>query len=947
MQTLDFLRQVWPIEGKYCIVGKDQQNNLTHKFVDTIDEALFIANKLDEQKHDVYFGCSTFVDGTSRTHNNVKEEKALWLDIDCGYDKKKNRWKEYQTKDLALIALDAFCDVTKLPKPTIVDSGRGIHVYWTFVEPVDKSVWKPVAEGLKFLCIKHGFKSDPACTADVARILRVPGTHNYKDINEPVDVKVMHLGISHSFSDLADKIPVHVTTESKAKPRRQMDEATKATMDNQSAKFSKILDRCRKGDGCAQLIHVMTKQKEIEEPLWRSGLSIAAFCEDAEVAIHAMSKHHPDYSYDATEAKANIIPGPHSCSQFESHRPGGCDKCPHKGKITTPIQLGRIILRAQTIDNIIMAQSDNLGERTTFQIPDYPHPYFRGKNGGVFKVLPDDEEAGVKIYDYDLYVVERLIDPDPTVGECVWLKLHLPHDGVKEFIVPAAAISTRDKARDVLVSKGVLAVGKELDAITQYIMDSTKYIQNSKKGEPVYRQFGWNEARNKILIGNREISAFGVKFVPVAEVIKDITPFMQKVGSFEEWKSAVNFYARPGLELRAFGFFCGFGTLLMPFLDKASAVVNLYNPKSGQGKTAILQAMMSIYGDPAEDSKLMLVKGDTMNSIINRLGYMGNICQPVDEFTDPTPQEIHEFLKFSTTGRGKNRMVNGANGERANTTVFDLISVLSSNTDFKKVIFEEKAIESGEIMRFMQFLIEPDLSATKTEADENFGKLLHNYGHAGEIYAQYLVQNIEAVKKLLKDNQKKIDEELGLIGKERFFSATLAAVFTGAVIAKQLGLHDIPIKPVYQAVAKQMESARLDNTERGFDVMSSLADYINSNIRDILVINGAVDGRSGVQQAPIVKPMNNICARMEPDNEMLFIPCIEFKAHCEKIRVNPADFIKGLKEKGILQYSNEPKNLTKGMDIKSPPSRCLWITTKGIEELSMNSLAFDIPKDIG
>jgi hypothetical protein len=947
MQTIEFLKHVLPSEGKYCIVGKDQQNNLTHKFMDSIDDTADLIVKLNTHKNDVYFGCSTYVDGTSRTHDNVKEEKALWLDIDCGYDKKKNRWKEYQTKDLAIIALRGFCDVTKLPKPTIVDSGRGIHVYWTFLEPIDKAIWKPVAEGLKFLCVKHGLKSDPACTADISRILRVPGTSNYKDISEPHDVVVITVGEHHSFNDLANLIPVHVTTDVKAKTRRPMDEATKAVMDNKSAKFFKILDRCRKGTGCAQLTHIMAKQAEIDEPLWRSGLSIAAFCEDSETAIHAISKYHPDYNYELTETKANLIPGPHSCSQFESNRPTGCDKCPHKGKITTPIQLGRIILRAQGTDNIIEAQSDNLGERTTFQIPDYPHPYFRGKNGGVYKVLPDDAEEGFKVYDYDLYVVERLIDPDPSVGECVWLKLHLPHDGVKEFIVTAAAISTRDKAREVLVSKGVLATGKELDNITQYIMDSARYIQNNKGGEPVHSNFGWNEAKNKVVIGNREVSAFGVKYVPVAEKIKDLTPFLQKMGSFEEWKSAINVYARPGMEIRAFGFFCGFGSLLMPFLKKNSAVVNLYNPESGQGKTAILQAMTSIYGDPAEDSKLMLVKGDTMNSIINRLGYMGNLPQAIDEFTNPTPEEIHELLKFITTGRGKNRMLSGANGERQNTTIFDLIAVLSSNTDFTTVMFQEKAIASGEIMRFMQFLVEEDKSMTKSEADDSFGKLLTNYGHAGEIYAQYLVQNVDSVTQLLKQNQKKIDEELGLVGKERFFSATLAAVFTGAFIAKKLNLHDIPIGPVYQKVASQMVVSRTDVEDRGFDVMSSLADYINSNIRDILVINGAADGRSGIQQAPIVKPMNNIKARIEPDGEMLFIPSSEFRTYCEKIKVPTADFLKGLKKEKILVYASESKNLTKGMDIKSPPARCLWINIAGIEELSMTNLEFDIPKDIG
>lgn len=947
MQTIDFLRHVWPTEGNYCIVGKDQQNNLSHKFVDTVEEAKFVVDKLNELKHDVYFGCSTYIDKTGRVQSNVKEQKALWLDIDCGYDKKKNRWKEYQTKDLAVIALKNFCDATKLPKPTIVDSGRGIHVYWTFTEPVDKAVWKPVAEGLKFLCVKHGFKSDPACTADISRILRVPGTYNYKDITEPNEVKLVTLGVSHSFSDLADKIPVHVMPETKARPKRVMDEATKTMLGNQSAKFSRILDRCRKNDGCAQLIHIMTKQKEIEEPLWRSGLSIAAFCEDAEVAIHAISKHHPDYNYDATENKAQLIPGPHSCSQFESHRPGGCDKCPHKGKITTPIQLGRVVLRAQTLDNIIEAQSDNLGERITFQIPDYPFPYFRGKNGGVFKALPNDEEEGIKIYDYDLYVVERLVDPSPDIGECVWLKLHLPHDGVKEFIVPSTAISTREKARDILVSKGVLATGKELDAITQYIMDSAKFRQNGKAGEPVHRHFGWNTSMNKILIGNREISAFGVKYVPVANQLKDLTECLDKKGSFEEWKSAVNAYARPTMELRAFGFFCGFGSLLMPFLDKSSAVVNLFNTESGQGKTAILQAMTSIYGDPREDSNLMLVKGDTMNSIIHRLGYMGNLPQAVDEFTEPTAEEIHELLKFATTGRGKNRLMNGVNGERPNDTKFDLIAVLSSNTDFKTVMLQAKAQVSGEIMRFIQFKIEEDFSLTKTEADEIFGKLLHNYGHAGEIYAQYLVQNIDAVRQLVKDTHKKIDEELGLVGKERFFSATIAAVLTGASIAKRLGLHDIPVEPVYKAVAGQMHLSRMDLKERGFDVMSSLADYINSSIRDILVINGNVDNRSGVQQAPIVKPMNGIKARIEPDQEMLYIPCTEFRTYCDKIKVPYNDFVKGIQKEGILQYKSENKNLTKGMDIKAPPTRCLWINIKGIEEFSLKNLDIDAPKDIG
>jgi len=44
------------------------------------------------------------------------------------------------------------------------------------------------AEALKAACAHYGFHADPSVTADVARILRVPGTHNWKIPEEPLDV---------------------------------------------------------------------------------------------------------------------------------------------------------------------------------------------------------------------------------------------------------------------------------------------------------------------------------------------------------------------------------------------------------------------------------------------------------------------------------------------------------------------------------------------------------------------------------------------------------------------------------------------------------------------------------------------------------------------------------------------------------------------------------------
>ena len=147
-------------------------------------------------------------------------------------------------------------------------------------------------------------------------------------------------------------------------------------------------------------------------------MSIAAFCDDAEAAIHNISKRHPDYEYGKTEAKANAIPGPHTCKQFEGLRPSGCDDCKHKGKITSPIELGKVILRAKGADNVIQAKSEALGETVTYLVPDYPYPYFRGKNGGVYKTIKDELSQGTKATPIT-ESIERVIDREPQSGSAI------------------------------------------------------------------------------------------------------------------------------------------------------------------------------------------------------------------------------------------------------------------------------------------------------------------------------------------------------------------------------------------------------------------------------------------------------------------------------------------------------------------------------------------------
>jgi hypothetical protein len=149
---------------------------------------------------------------------------------------------------------------------------------------------------------------------------------------------------------------------------------------------------------------------------------------------------------------AQGIKGPHSCAEFESKNPSGCDGCPHKGKITSPIALGKEIMRAEEQDNTVEVEDED-GEVEQHFIPPYPLPYFRGKNGGIYcRVLREndkgeEEEKIELICDRDFYVVKRMIDPD--AGQTILIRVHMPKDGVEDFVMPLTTSVSKEANRNL------------------------------------------------------------------------------------------------------------------------------------------------------------------------------------------------------------------------------------------------------------------------------------------------------------------------------------------------------------------------------------------------------------------------------------------------------------------------------------------------------------------
>jgi hypothetical protein len=198
MNTREFLKALFEFKNDAHLIQIFQTPILrTTRFSD-IDAAVTFIERLSTNglKSNLYFCCGLTdnlnLGGDRRgDKNDIRAVPGLWMDIDIA-DPLHKKANLPQSIDEAVALID------KVPvKPTlIVNSGHGLHTYWLFKEPW---VFENDADRIRFENInfrlqsfiqseagKNGWSLDS--TYDCTRILRVVGTTNFKDEDNPKPV---------------------------------------------------------------------------------------------------------------------------------------------------------------------------------------------------------------------------------------------------------------------------------------------------------------------------------------------------------------------------------------------------------------------------------------------------------------------------------------------------------------------------------------------------------------------------------------------------------------------------------------------------------------------------------------------------------------------------------------------------------------------------------------
>ena len=188
---------------------------------------------------------------------------------------------------------------------------------------------------------------------------------------------------------------------------------------------------------------------------------------------------------------------------------------------------------------------------------------------------------------------------------------------------------------------------------------------------------------------------------------------------------------------------------------------------------------------------------------------------------------------------------------------------------------------------------------------------------------------LPAVVEKLKQCQERVDILAETRSTERYWSLMVASSITGGTVAKALGLHDIPIKPVFNFAIQHLRDTRVRTREYMFDSDDYLGGFLQRHFHEILVINGIKDAKTGLDFGPIKEPRGALTARYEPDTKMLYVVVKTYRDECAKTMINyDESLLPYRKSKALVEIKK--KRMTAG--------------TAANTQAAVNALCFDTTK---
>lgn len=840
MSVTQFLAAVLPERGhRFALVTFGQQGAEDFRPVqkafapDATKDLVSFCTWGDTRGGNAYFGVAGYdlvlsSEGKpQRLASAARLHRCLRVDIDVGDN------KAYTDRRTALVALLAFVDQYQLPKPWIVDSGGGFHVYWSFDRDAELAEWAALSARLHAATQTAQLLVDATTTQDAARILRVPGTRNHKPRfgDNPPFVRVLQEGDSVSPERIAAQLPgvqmlgsAFSSTPLYGRSGGMNSELGANLHDPYF--MADVLAQCpgmaaMRADGGARC----------QEPLWKLALDLINKADDdgdtkAQLA-REISQGHPGFSPEALDRKWRQVVDqdyhPPTCARLEAAGLPECSACPLRGKISSPLVLGRPrILPASdaavpltppvaaaasaptpTPQPVAAAftpvPAQQIGvflidHTTRIRVTDGRLNSRLSIVGGYPTVLRDGppgddgvrKQFNARLLDYRLLAVERMLDPVHKRSVVV-LTFERGLDGPAGIEFDNGDFAEPKRFYNKMNAEGLYCNRKDVgEFVDKFMSEFLSQLQRARAASQIAGRCGWTDDLSAFVLGQQMYRRGGsVEHVRTAIAPGEMEGYHTS-GDEALWRRAFDIALSAGVDRQCILALSLAGPLMV-FTGLNGVLLSAYSPESGVGKSTLCDAALSVWGSP---DTLRKDFRDTANATFKLASVSGNMPMVIDEFTNVDGRALSDYVYTITQGREKHRLNSDAQLTKGGAQRWCLAAIATSNNSVHEKLLNYRQDSVAEAARVFEMRLYPlkvdaaQMGALKTQLDE----LRRNYGFLGpQLIHIFMAKPPEFWRAKVMDRISKWDREVSTSASDRFRSATCALIEIGAALGAALG----------------------------------------------------------------------------------------------------------------------------------------------------------------
>lgn len=406
---------------------------------------------------------------------------------------------------------------------------------------------------------------------------------------------------------------------------------------------------------------------------------------------------------------------------------------------------------------------------------------------------------------FNVDIIKRQVNLEDNVQS---LELKISNNGTTNIVTMkrSEVFNTSDKLLDF----GAEIISPKDFKNIMYLRESNAPVRYIHSG------LGWDEYKN-----NRIFKAYSTVGWNSAYKGKfDIKP----AGSFEEWKNTIVEYVLPQVALQLITIL-GLSAVTMGFLQDemdGSIFVHIYG-QSSKGKTTAGMAAISTAGNPNIVAKNTLFAdyGDTSNYLISMLA--GNHGVPIvfDELSKAQASNLSQFVYNVCNGKDKGRLK--SNSEQRDTKTW-CTTVLSTG---ESSILARCNNNAGLLVRVLE-LCPDEITASAEQAEALKDGIIHNYGFANTILAEFYLQNPQRISKVFNKYREILKRDIPLDNElVNRLSKKLAVIMTTAHFAKIALNIDFNTKAIKKML---IEAVMKQNEEHPFEQSKLLVDCLLSDL---------------------------------------------------------------------------------------------------------------------